>query len=370
MKLRDERGMIAIGGAVMLIVVLPLLATALWQYSMFEMKQVDRREKELQALYLARAGAEAAIHLWMDKPVSQRPEGKFERVYYDPASKGFSLSQPSNALGYFDVEIRQVEDPSVPTKRYTEIISTAVVAGVTRTVRATTYPFLFGHELGWYSESSGLINSNEGFLFDSTDGLVRVAASSPIRFRENTLPNRAARFSANTLVFEVPLNLAYRQTTSYTLSADAWAIQSKTLPIVAETIFFDDVIMLRAPSNYGFSDITYSVELRVPEGLGVPGTSIGGVPGSRYGYVFFDGDKVEVQEYRWKKVFLIFYRLVEQNSFSSIFHPSDGQRLAGRAFYFRDGMNLLRPQPGDLIPLEQESTRRDLLEQIRPFVWE
>ena len=61
MKLRDERGMIAIGGAVMLIVVLPLLATALWQYSMFEMKQVTKQKSSKLCIWLGLV--KAAIHL-------------------------------------------------------------------------------------------------------------------------------------------------------------------------------------------------------------------------------------------------------------------------------------------------------------------
>lgn len=372
MRLKDEKGIMAIGGAVMLIVVLPLLATALWQYSMLEVRQVAQRERELKALYLARAGAEAAMNLWMDKPISERPVGRFARVYYDAAAKQFTLNQPAECFGYFDVEIRYIDDPGNPKHLLTEIVSTAVVEGVTRSITVTTYPFHLGHELGWYSKENGIISYSNGVLFDRSDGLVRVVADQPVRFQANTSPDAGARFSANMLMFEQALNLAYNQTTDYYLLAEL-AIRSKALPIEAETIFFEDVVMLKAPANYGLDEVTYSVVLSVPPGMGVeppPGHS-----GSRWGLVFFDGDRVGYQNYRWerKSWLLIFwrYRLGERaNSFTSIVHPEDGRPLAGRAFYFRSGMNLLNPQPGDLIPLTEEVTRRDLLKQIHPFVWE
>ena len=49
MLLKDERGMMAIGVALMLIVVLALFGGALWQYSMFELRRVERTEEGLQA---------------------------------------------------------------------------------------------------------------------------------------------------------------------------------------------------------------------------------------------------------------------------------------------------------------------------------
>ena len=73
MRLRDEQGMMAIGVALMLIVVLALFGGALWQYSMAEMKRVERTEQDMQALFLARAGAEAVMSVWLD-PEQSRPE--------------------------------------------------------------------------------------------------------------------------------------------------------------------------------------------------------------------------------------------------------------------------------------------------------
>ena len=57
MNIRSEQGIAAIGVVVMLLVVLSLLATALWQYSMFQIRIAARNDAYAQALYLAHAGA-------------------------------------------------------------------------------------------------------------------------------------------------------------------------------------------------------------------------------------------------------------------------------------------------------------------------
>jgi len=64
MGLRDEQGMMAIGVALTLIVVLSLFGGVLWQYGMFELRRVQRAEADMQALFLARAGAEAVMGAW------------------------------------------------------------------------------------------------------------------------------------------------------------------------------------------------------------------------------------------------------------------------------------------------------------------
>lgn len=63
-RLRDESGMMAIGVALMLIVVLSLFGGALWQYSIAELKRVQRTDEDIQALFLARAGAEMVMGAW------------------------------------------------------------------------------------------------------------------------------------------------------------------------------------------------------------------------------------------------------------------------------------------------------------------
>jgi len=80
MRLRDERGMMAIGVALMLIVVLALFGGALWQYSMVSYRNADRLERETQALFLARAGVEAVMAAWLEEPLANKPSGAIDRI--------------------------------------------------------------------------------------------------------------------------------------------------------------------------------------------------------------------------------------------------------------------------------------------------
>ena len=62
MVLKNEHGW-AMPLVLMVIVVITLLGTALWAYSMADLKQVTREEKRMQAYYLARSGAELVADL-------------------------------------------------------------------------------------------------------------------------------------------------------------------------------------------------------------------------------------------------------------------------------------------------------------------
>ncbi len=63
--LKCEKGL-AMPLALMVMVVLLLLGTALWQYSVMEVKQVVREEENTKAYYLARAGADTLAHAIID----------------------------------------------------------------------------------------------------------------------------------------------------------------------------------------------------------------------------------------------------------------------------------------------------------------
>lgn len=50
-------------------------------------------------------------------------------------------------------------------------------------------------------------------------------------------------------------------------------------------------------------------------------------------------------------------------------HTYEGVPLAGNAFYFRDGTDLLNPGPGQLIPIPDEKQKRN--EAFKDlFIWE
>lgn len=66
--LRSQKGA-ALPVALMVLLVLSLLGTALWQYSTADAVQVARAENEMRAYYLARSGADATA-AWMVNPVN------------------------------------------------------------------------------------------------------------------------------------------------------------------------------------------------------------------------------------------------------------------------------------------------------------
>ncbi|HBX22287.1 MAG TPA: hypothetical protein DEF34_01430 [Desulfotomaculum sp.] len=65
--LRNESGF-ALPTAMMVMIVLTLLGTALWQYSITDTKQVAMDQNKMQAHYIARAGAEAMAEHLINKP--------------------------------------------------------------------------------------------------------------------------------------------------------------------------------------------------------------------------------------------------------------------------------------------------------------
>ncbi len=63
--IKDQRG-VALPLALIVMLVVSLLGTSLWQYSMNDTKQVTRQDNKMKAYYVARSGAEATA-MWMKK---------------------------------------------------------------------------------------------------------------------------------------------------------------------------------------------------------------------------------------------------------------------------------------------------------------
>lgn len=368
MSLKDEQGMIAMGVALMLIVVLPLFGGVLWQYSMAEMQRVERTEKDLEALFLAKSGAEAVMAAWIEAPHNAKPEGTANRLYYNLETGEFQTREPTEYLGYVDVTITKIDDKDSERDQLTEIVATAVVGGVSRQVKVTSYPHLFGHDdsLKWYHESNGIVRSYDAVANE----LVVIRSKQPIHFQKEEMPPVATGFTAPILLFERPLDLSYNQRTDYRIFPE-WVNTQKTLPIRGETIFFDDLVLLDLPEKGGKFSLEYNVILQLPPGLeGIPGSEIlGGDTRARYGKVYFDGDTVAVQKFKWQRTWLLWYRYVEDGKPIPL-KSATGQVLAQNGFYFRHNTNLKNPQPLELIQIKDEGLRRNELREIKPFVWE
>ena len=379
MRLRDERGMMAIGVALMLIVVLALFGGALWQYSMFELRRVEQAEQDMQALFLARAGAEAVMGAWrMDfDPEKQRPLGQMDTLYYDTEHDRLTVVKPSSYLGSVDVAVR-LEDLSGEGDLVTVIESTAKVGSVTRTVRLTTYPYRYGHDkkLGWYLEGDGRIQEPKG---QAKEPVIMRAKSgdAPIYADSETLEEYGSlAFAASDLIFESSLQLLRDP------YLGLWLDPAFTLRLEAERIFFRG-LQVAYLDTYLVDPKSYTVVLQLPtgpEGMGEPGEEVQGkvaggnvIPDARYGQVYFDAGKGD-------------YLLKVARSLSSKWDRTVDLKLEGKAFFFRDGWKLDPERiieegvdeyfrkamaDGDLLPiLPQYQTNREALKSLRPFFWE
>ena len=235
MKLLKREEGVALITAVMVMVVLSILGTALWQYSTSDTIHVDRDEKRMRAYYLARAGADAALQAWYESDPDSRVTGTSDTMYLDGETGHFVSEVPEKEEGRFAVNISE-EGEAILIK------STGEVEGITQEVTVALSPYYqYGHDLGWYDETSGQIN--EG-TFGHVEGAVRLKAQSEggnlMSLKEPS--NNTAYFKADALFVESPLGMP----------------MNDRLDLEAELIRFHEEI--------GFHQNKGELYLHVPEG--------------------------------------------------------------------------------------------------------
>ncbi len=366
MGLKDEQGMMAIGVALMLIVTLALFAGALWQYSMVEMKRVHRMERDMQALFLARGGAEAVMAAWLEESQLNRPNGPMKTLYYNLDSKQFQLVEPVNSLGHVNVHVHRIDDPDSDRDKLTEITAEAVVGGVQRRVKVTTYPHLLGHDdtLNWYKEQDGTIINSK---YDPVDDLVIVRSKQPINFQKRARGFPEMIYSAPWILFESSLDLGYDQEDEYfPLLTDDSFIENRVLRIVSPVIFFDNVFLKEI--NLSSGSVKSSIVLELPsEAMGIPGFQIDPSLQGYYGQVYFDGQSVAKRIFNQTRS-LLRRRITLDRTVA--LRNVDNETLGERAFYFKDGTDLANIKEGHLIPIPAHKKRSESLKGLDPFVWE
>ena len=115
-----------------------------------------------------------------------------------------------------------------------------------------------------------------------------------------------------------------------------------------------------------------TVILRLPdENGGTPGSEIGGELGFNYGKVYFDGSTVSKTEFTGTRTdvkFLGFTYAYDYKITKGV--TEELETLAGNAFWFKHGTDLLNIGDKDLILLDSEYSRADELKDLQPFVWE
>ena len=368
MNIRSEQGIAAIGVVVMLLVVLSLLATALWQYSMFQTRIAARNDAYAQALYLAHAGAEAAKAAWIDKGAAAKLEGPLARVYYNSDTGAFQLEKPERLFGFIDIAIETDDDPE-QDYRLTKIVSTATVGGVSRSVTLTTFPQRYGHQapLNLYNAATGQILKSNEYIREYVI-IDALEAGRALSFESKPM-DRDESFSATVIDFEMDIDCAKGGKSDWYLGDTL----TKVLHVEAEYVFFKNITLLYADrDNDQFAPETeYSIILKVPDGRGIE------KDGNRYGVVYFDGTSVTAKKFRWRRVLKLWIIIPYYEYTLSEHDPPEirdlktyeGVLLAGKAFYFENGTNLLHPGPGQLIPIpEEEQNRHDAYKDM--FVWE
>ncbi|MEW6424256.1 MAG: hypothetical protein AB1523_05835 [Bacillota bacterium] len=290
--LKNEKGW-AMPLALMLVFVVSLLGAALWQYSMTEVKRVERETKRLQAHYLARAGVEATRQAWLVAGSDPKPSGAIKTVYLNKRTKEFQTAVPASPGGQINVTASKDAD----TNEWT-IISTGEVSGVAQTARATATPLVYGHEISppWYDPANGKIlpGPNEESVHDEETntthiikyhdempGVVRLKADGnpplPLKIQKDETDKRKVAYIAHALFFESPVDLKIDTKMDPFFGIVPIEYRQGFLIAAAENIIFEKWLDVRCDGTRGFFApyLSYGVlVLYVPEGYGIPGEKV------------------------------------------------------------------------------------------------
>ena len=133
-----------------------------------------------------------------------------------------------------------------------------------------------------------------------------MSSQNSIHFQKEIIHRSVRDFLHHLFCSRVRWISSHDQEVTYLFFED-WITSSTiayTLPILAEVIYFDDLVLLTLPKGSGYFSLDYRVVLQLPDPVhgGKPGSEIaGGDPDARYGKVYFDGITVGVQSLGGKK---------------------------------------------------------------------
>lgn len=181
MVLRNNKG-ITMAIVIMVMLVLFLIGTAFISVSAYQTTQSVNQDKGMNAHYLARAGAEAALEAWLDAPTALKPSGTLDPVYLSSTNEFTNVSAGNK--GQFEVTISQ--DASDPDKTLITAIGTvgtiqkkvSVTINTIQSVVPAPDPSYVSGE-GFYDYTSGQINAVKDADFKwpppghSTHGIVK-----------------------------------------------------------------------------------------------------------------------------------------------------------------------------------------------------
>lgn len=198
---------------IMVMTIMTILGAAILNISLSETKQASYEDKRIQAHYLARSGAEATLSAWEDADNDNKPSGECNPVYLNNLNQ-FDNVQSSNMIGEFKVVISPVNQG-----KDTVITSVGTVGNVKQTVTVTlktitaTVPIppqdpVNGETLGWYSYTSGQINT--GVNTQGPSGkTVKLEAKSGKGLKIPNKNSPAAIFEADQMLFISPIQILH-----------------------------------------------------------------------------------------------------------------------------------------------------------------
>lgn len=299
--LRNENGL-AMPLVLVVLIVLVLLGTAIWQYSIADTQHVYRDEQRMKAHYMARAGADAALEAWITAEQGLKPTGTSDPVYFNNQTGLFVEEDPGIDLGgSFIVTIGQ-------NAGKTEIVSTGYYNDVTQKVIVEVNPPVYGHDLGWYDYKSGQFNNGS---YTAAGAVILEAKDTGNSLQALKNPNSTVSLKADALFFLSPLG-----------QGTGGGAYSSLLELRSDIIVFLNDISINKNSGdivlFGFSDTS--------------GKEIFGPDGGKWGAVYFP---------------------------ASVSIGTDNLDIQGKAFYFplrpegvsiRNNRDLLRPIENPVVP--------------------
>lgn len=259
---------------ILVMAVMAILGTSILNVSLAQAKEASQEEKKMQAYYLARSGAEAALSAWENPNPSSsgKPAGIAQTVYLN-GSNQFVDIQPEGIVRKFDVSVA-LENGNTVIKSIGTVgnVAQTVTATITPTATQVTIPVtvpsevLLGHNQGWYDFNSGQIITGYHSLADKTKTIKFEAKKG----KGIKIPNKnspSVTYDAYKMVFTSEVQVLHNRIT-----------------LISKAISFSGGIIF---SNDGKGDIN----LKVPAGQGISRPE-GGIWGVVYikgkGYYFPD----------------------------------------------------------------------------------
>jgi type II secretory pathway pseudopilin PulG len=169
MKFTRRKGMTLIV-VMMIMIILSILGASFLSLSAYQSNQAIRENKGLQAHYIARAGAEAALKAWQNAPSTAKPSGAFDKVYLS-SSNVFSDTPATNSKGEFFVTITangtSTVIKSVGTVGTIKKAVNVTVNTIVSVIPGPTPSYVDGDKTGFYTDVNGQINPGK---WPSTNG--------------------------------------------------------------------------------------------------------------------------------------------------------------------------------------------------------